>query len=1566
MLQSILPKPGSVWHGQARTTAPHEIGDKKTARVGPLDEFLSTGGQAAQAVKAADNMAEERMPSQTPTLESILDGDECGVVNVCIHKHKSRYSVFVDGYEAVPDEDGVVMLPAFRAYHRTSTRANRRSTNGVNEAVASPSPDTGIVTPVSISVIVEDGERDPTAVEVSTVQRTYIQDTVIHTDEFVNRTTLNPSNVSNGAYGQSVLVPYPSRYTRAPYIGIKDVTREKLRQFTRRSGTISFVIGSIFYGLVMLVSTYSGDNFENVGPVMSFFQDSLGLDSSNAFPAIGVISFGTLLDIYLATGLFTYVTSTLLFANAVASGTAFLGPAVVSSAIGRMAYSLLSTSATATKPSVRYIYFTLSELVAFLRTLQNEGAEAGQERSDPLFSYEERVLLSWMTESDTNVVSNAMGSLSNWVGQTLFYRSPFPSYGQLIDTGMNIRTLGRYTVETSVRVSIVDEQLCDGGMFVVRLSTRREEGLKAAAYHSGWLEDFDEFQREVAKATNFFTGVNGSIRARKALLGWANALLNKVIAVREQETIEAKKVRNGLAKIEREVSALWQSMGTWIKTREMFKSMPNKQIQVCRVLPFWLKMEPLGTTVRNHTSDVVSHQVEGEDGEAGDGILQPGIKHLQLAFSSASKTIQNTNEALNFYQNVWASERRIRPRVVQFWEGVDAGYPHGVSYLAATKDAYSDNNFEAVCIPDDITIRSIGWNRSSSAHDKLMIELVNGSFPDSDLTAANTAAAAAYAKLVVACVSSRHTAKEQIAASISVQRAINVKRSNALELVDVIVNKIGVHNLCTEDEMFIALPGGGCAFTLLFRLNLLRVDLRRPDYVTFGFSCREFVSQATVSSQNLLAKYISRGSEQELRRVGAQGKQAFAELSRKKFNDQSLSLPSQALYGLHSTSEAVPRLLSEAQGALTTLQQMCIGASIANDDCRRVVLASIESRPVLKLIDLSSSFSAATGGISLRTSLDGIRPLVESPLTYKQLAVRMASRDLSLPTTLPKLPVPIDTNSTEGADLEYDLATAFAKVKVSEKTIVYYVPFMEGDGVRTTSPAIHKAPLMEHTVPISLRILVDAIQGLSKQAASTATASIKDSFITDSKGLFRTPVDADPYRITLSYEQEGMRTVYVMMSHCGMQSVATERARDQSAVEEGVGDEGGGEEGGGEEGVGAEGGGVVGGGDEGADDGRGALGQSAGGGGFEWSTATLNYVIGSSRSETAVSTDLSYFKHDRIQETTMWNAERIVQASLAHASRPEQQYGAPFTVNVFKPMPWKQSLSDEKALNEQVKAIDSKIRAHEQTRLSTVESYYGKLNALMYDMQIGTLYDRATPEGLNELPEGTTIEDLVRRSSADRRRPGEEELSDREQRLLQVDQFEPVSPEGLAPPELTDDFMDAFFRSGSEERQRLRTQAIQLLESQQYAFDDAMEWAKSPEGRAAFEGAIDKLDETLIDTYRFKQTEIQFELRIALARLYDFRERSQVLETSWNGLADQAFFASVVLARCILQQTVGPMIEFQLVGFDGVKIDSTEMTILSRMEKGAQSALKKDLKWISVGEYCNLCAALCMSIDRGA
>ena len=1530
MLQSVLPKPGSVWHRPANSRSPREVVNKISARVGPFDGFLSAVGQTAETVKATDNdsngspyMEAESVPSltSTPIRESVLEEDECGVVNVCIHKHKSRYSVFVDGYETIPNEEGVVMLPAFRAYHRTSTRANRRTTSGPITG-APPSPDTGIVTPVSISVIVEDGERDPAAIEISTVQRTYVQDTVVHTDEFVNRTTLDPSNVSNGAYGNSVLVPYPSRYTRAPYVGIKDVTREKLHQFSKRSGTVSFVVGSIFYGLIMGVSTL-GSGGTDVATLSTSLVSGLGLTSDTIFPVVGTLAFGSLLDTFLATGLFAYFASTIFFASTVVSGSAVLTPIAASTAIGRAVYSLLSASATATRPPVRYIYFTLSELVTFLRTLQNEGAQAGQRRDDTLLSYEDRVLLSWMTEPESNVVYAAMGSFFNWVGQKLVYKTPFPSYGHLINAGMNIETLAQYTVETSVMISIVDEQLCDGGMVVVKLSAGREESLKAAAYHSGWLEDFDELTRELSRADVYFTGKNAPIRARRALFGWSRAFMTK-LRLGPEDTVETQRVRNGLTKIGREVRALWLPIQSWVSNRDGFVSMPSKSVPLCRLLPFWIKMDSLGTTVRNHTSDVVSHQVEGDDGQVSDGMLQPGVKQLQLTFSSASKTLSNTNEALTFYQNVWSSEKRIRPLVVQFWKNVDMGYPHGVPYLIATRDTYSDNNFEATGIPDDITMRSIGWNRSSQAYDKLMVELVNGSFPDSDLVAANTAAAAAYAKLVVACVVSRHMAREQIAASMSVQRTIDIKRKQILELLDSIVSKIGVHNLCTDEEMFIALPGGGCAFTLLFRLNLLRIDLRGSNYVTFGFSCREFVSRSTVSSQNLLAKYISRGVEPELRKIVVQGRQAFADMSGKRFDDRSPLIPSQALYGLHSAHEAVPRLLSEARETLTTLQLICIGAEITNDNCRRVVLASIESRPVLKLVDLPSGVGSAMTSAGVRNSSDGLPSYDDPPLfTHKQLSVRMASRDIGLPITLPELSVPVNPHSKNDADPANDLADALATTSISRKEkTVYYIPFMEGDGKRTTRPAVHNAPLIKHTVPISLSNLIDVIKKIPDATNYAADASIKDNFVSDSSGLNRTPVDTDPYRITLSYEQDSthsMRTVHVMMSHCGMQSTAADGARSEGALESGIG---------------------------------------------PWNTAILGDVIEASRKGTAVSTDVSYFKHDRIQETTLWNAERIVQASLAHASHPEHQDGDSFVVNVFKPMPWTRSRSDNRILNQELQAANSKLRRHEETLQSTIVDYYDKLDSLVKGMQLGTLYERETYEDLYELPAGTTIDDLRRRSDATTRQPGDQPLTDPERRFLQLYEFVPTSPTELSPPELTTDFMNSFVRDNSTERTRLRTRAIQALIAQTYAFDEAATWASSDAGRHAFEQELDRINRSLIDTFIDTQRTLQNQLENSQRRLDGWRAQAQELETSWNGLADQAFFASVVLARCILQQTIGPSVEFQLVGFDGVEIPPAEMRILPRVERGASAALAAKAQWISVGEYCNLCAALCMSIDQ--
>ena len=92
MLQSVLPKPGAVWHRPANSRSPHEVVYKISARVGPLDGFLSAAGQMAETVKATDNdsngspyMGTENVPSltSTPIRESILEENECGVVNVC-------------------------------------------------------------------------------------------------------------------------------------------------------------------------------------------------------------------------------------------------------------------------------------------------------------------------------------------------------------------------------------------------------------------------------------------------------------------------------------------------------------------------------------------------------------------------------------------------------------------------------------------------------------------------------------------------------------------------------------------------------------------------------------------------------------------------------------------------------------------------------------------------------------------------------------------------------------------------------------------------------------------------------------------------------------------------------------------------------------------------------------------------------------------------------------------------------------------------------------------------------------------------------------------------------------------------------------------------------------------------------------------------------------------------------------------------------------------------------------------------------------------------------------------
>ena len=291
------------------------------------------------------------------------------------------------------------------------------------------------------------------------------------------------------------------------------------------------------------------------------------------------------------------------------------------------------------------------------------------------------------------------------------------------------------------------------------------------------------------------------------------------------------------------------------------------------------------------------------------------------------------------------------------------------------------------------------------------------------------------------------------------------------------------------------------------------------------------------------------------------------------------------------------------------------------------------------------------------------------------------------------------------------------------------------------------------------------------------------------------------------------------------------------------------------------------------------------------------------------------------------------------------------------------SKSDSRILNQELQTANSNLRRHEETLRSTIVDYYDRLGSLVKDMQIGALYERETYGDLYELPAGTTIDDLMRRSDPTTRQPEDQPLTDPERRFLQLYEFVPTSPSDLSPPELTAEFMNAFMRDNSTERTMLRTRTIQALMFQEYAFDEARAWAASEAGRSAFEQELDRINRSMIDTFLDTQRTLRTQLENANRRFDGWRAQTQELETSWNGLADQAFFASVVLARCILQQTIGPLVEFQLVGFDGVEIPAAEMRILPRVERGVSTALAAKAQWISVGEYCNLCAALCMSID---
>jgi hypothetical protein len=1202
--------------------------------------------------------------SDTPTTEvqtTILENERNPYIKVCIHKHKSEYSVFVDGYRATVEVDGSLELPAFRTYHRSDARSDSR-TKGV--------PDTGMVTPVSVAVVVEDGERPPSTIDVSLVQRTLLGRSVVHTEEKMGATKLKPSVVGKGMVGHSMILPYPSMVIRKPSIAIKDATALKVaRLASSRTSLVKFI-----KAVVAAVAAFTkGAEMLNLAVLESMGMEGRILDIPYAFTG------AMLIDLFVGSGLFSFATGHfewLLFALNPVANQALASTAVLTMVIAKVVSVIFVNSMSARKPVVRWNYYTIRDIVIFLRTIRTNDAKST--RGHTIFSNEDRVFLSWMLESDGVNTFTRLKKLANTVGEKGWYRTPFPMYGDLRNDGMDVSLLSQHAVELSISIVVTDEQLCNSGKFVVNLKAAEPAALRAGAYQSGWNEDFDEFRKEVALTSQYLDTDPGKIRAKKVIFGTIDKLVsmaNVASGSTDLSDVSSVALKSGLDKLSRSIDTQLTSLRKWIASRSDFVSLREGPAALCRVVPFVFNSNTMLVSIKEHASDKLSTAAEGEDNDVGDSFLQPSKTYIQLAFASLGHFSSNFLDAVNFYKDAWATDNRSRHFCVQLWVNPPSRTARrGELYNYAVMKKHSSTSAYSHGLPNDVSFRLASHAEHQRDIQKNMITLITGQ--DKNDQQETVASTTTYLKIAAASILWRHSAPKEIASVVSLARVLSYKVDQLSRFVDSVLTEIGIENVDPNDEIFLAIPGGRDAFTLLSLMASFNESTSHTKYVALGAFCRELLSTETIQTQRTLLGMAARSRVENSSSIKRAERLLVSLLQSSKptMPDPHISLASLAHYTLHRTEASVPDIISDAMETVSCLQVFCSNSKMADAGTMKVLLAAVETRQALLAIP-QDDFQR--GAASSKRYSDDVFPDIQHSMEYtkSKLVSRMVSKDVNI---LDKLNT--STLSDDVADdVVKELSDAIASVSIVDAVDRYYIPFMHGDGLRTTTYRNTSVRLLDDTCPVLLKALQHGL-GYSVMAGDVkkGAPSIQDDFVYTSELLNkRVPYDADPNVIRYEARDE---TAFVMMSHCGDTVVYSPDTDDCSD-------------------------------------------------GIRWAYSTLQDLVSVLKSarcstETASGYDVS----SNTTRCILWNADRICQAALIHIAKQKTLVtpSNALEIHVYKPTGWRLSAADDATLDTDQARRREALDQHRDRAPAVVVDFFADIRVALKHLQLGTYFEEDT------------------------------------------------------------------------------------------------------------------------------------------------------------------------------------------------------------------------------------------------
>ena len=459
------------------------------------------------------------------------------------------YAIAINGETVEPDEKRKVYLTNFQGPFTVDAL------------------DKTVVGPVTIGLLAETGQRPPSNATVTIAQRAYTNDTWLEED--VLQAADLPCGSEQSATLPTVSVPFPARFTQAPFIEIQNVKAEREKQAKEMEALIYTILLKVF----AFVITYAMPYFAPAALLSTNFLPSAaeaGLTNLKATASRFTSSFATMNSANtqekLTTALAAILPILIPFLNVLGfkgaanyvyvldkakekaqSEAGSLGPDAatfnynyekVQGALKLIPQSLLQFGGV--PPTKTFRKYTIGGLTKTLKTLMaiDDASNDGQNKDKITledtrrFAKNEAILLEYLLEEfnpkgPRNVISKVLQFFnSGLIGQEkdVYGEAQDGLFFARIGTP-RLRGLAQDTLRTDFVSTAIDIRITDtAAVWTVRIEPVNEVGFRAGYYSSGVADDVKELRATIDRFGDVHCGTVAATKVSRYMRAQFNRL----------------------------------------------------------------------------------------------------------------------------------------------------------------------------------------------------------------------------------------------------------------------------------------------------------------------------------------------------------------------------------------------------------------------------------------------------------------------------------------------------------------------------------------------------------------------------------------------------------------------------------------------------------------------------------------------------------------------------------------------------------------------------------------------------------------------------------------------------------------------------------------------------------------------------------------------------------------------------------------------------------------------------------------------------------------------------------